>query len=116
VISLSKQRAGAAGASANRITLRRDSRVQGLADQRFVLLEGVAHGLNSPLGMAWRNGSMYVVNIDAVMRFPDAMGKTKIAPGGEKLAELPAGPINHHWTKNLVADDGNVVWRVSARR
>ena len=46
---------------------------------------------------------LYVANTDAVVRFPYRDGATEITTPGEKVADLPAGPINHHWTKNLIA-------------
>ena len=102
VMRLFMKRAGAGGVSANRITLLRDSQGSGVANQRFVLLEGQAQGLNSPFGMAWADGKLYVANTDSVMRFDYALGATQITAPAAKLADLPAGPINHHWTKNLV--------------
>lgn len=93
------QRAGAAGASANRITLLRGVDAHGAATTRTVFLEG----LNSPFGMALVGADLYVANTDAVMRFPYKEGQTRIAGPGVKLLELPAGPLNHHWTKNLIA-------------
>ena len=93
------KRAGAATTSANRITLLRDTDGDGVADVRSVLLEGLA----SPFGMALVGGNLYVANSDAVMRFPYAEGDLRIASAGIKLVDLPAGPINHHWTKNLIA-------------
>jgi len=78
IMGLVMQRAGAGTPSANRITLLRDSQGTGVADQRFVLLEG----LNSPFGMAWVNGALYVANTDAVLRFPYAPGETRIAAPG----------------------------------
>ena len=99
VMGLVMQRAGAGGASANRITLLRDSTGTGVADVRSVLLEG----LNSPFGMALVGQHLYVANTDAVLRFPYAPGQTRITAPGEVVAPLPAGNINHHWTKNLIA-------------
>jgi len=98
IMGLVMKRAGAATPSANRITLLRDTQGKGVADQRVVLLEG----LNSPFGMAWLNGALYVANTDAVLRFPYALGETRIAAPGVKVADLPAGRINHHWTKSLL--------------
>jgi glucose/arabinose dehydrogenase len=46
---------------------------------------------------------LYVANSDAVLRFPYKPGDTRIAAPGVKVVDLPAGPINHHWTKNLIA-------------
>ena len=93
------QRAGAAVPSANRITLLRDTDGDGVADLRTVLLEG----LNSPFGMALVGNNLYVANSDAVLRFPYTAGLTRIATPGVQVVALPAGPINHHWTKNIIA-------------
>jgi glucose/arabinose dehydrogenase len=91
--------AGARPKSVNRITLLRDTNGDGVADQRSVLLSG----LNSPFGMALIGDQLYVANTDAVVRFPFTAGQTRITAPGTKLVDLPAGPRNHHWTKNLVA-------------
>ena len=99
IMRLVMQRAGAAVPSANRITLLRDSDGDGVADLRSVLLEG----LNSPFGMAQVGAYLYVANTDAVLRFPYASGATRIDGPGVKVIDLPAGPINHHWTKSLIA-------------
>ena len=107
VMGLVMQRAGAAVPSANRITLLRDSDGDGVADLRSVLLEG----LNSPFGMALVGDSLFVANSDAVLRFPYAAGDTRIAAPGLRVLTLPAGPINHHWTKNLIANaDGSKLY------
>lgn len=104
VMKLVMKRAGAGGRSANRISLLRDSDGDGVADVRSVLLEG----LNSPFGMALVGHVLYVANTDAIMRFPYTDGDTRITAPGSKVVDLPAGPINHHWTKNLIASpDGS---------
>ncbi|OGB25512.1 MAG: sorbosone dehydrogenase [Burkholderiales bacterium RIFCSPLOWO2_02_FULL_57_36] len=92
-------RAGAGVPSANRITLLRDADGDGVAETRSAFLEG----LNSPFGMALVGNNLYVANTDAVLRFPYKTGETKLAGPGVKIADLPAGPINHHWTKDLIA-------------
>lgn len=93
------QRAGAAGKSADRITLLRDADGDGVAETRSIFLRG----LHSPFGMALVGNDLYVANTDAIMRFPYQAGQTQIGATGVKLADLPAGPLNHHWTKSLVA-------------
>ena len=92
-------RAGADTVSANRITLLRDADGNGVAETRSTFLEG----LNSPFGMALVGDDFYVANSDAIMRFPYHAGDTKITAPGVKLADLPGGTLNHHWTKDLVA-------------
>jgi glucose/arabinose dehydrogenase len=99
VMGLVMQRAGAGVPSANRITLLRDTDGDGVADQRSVFLEG----LNSPFGMALVGNDFYVADTDAVLHYRYEPGQTRIAVPGTKLAPLPAGPINHHWTKSLIA-------------
>lgn len=93
------KRAGAGVASANRITLLRDSNGDGIADMRTVFLQG----LNSPFGMALIGNQFYVANTDSLVRFTYHSGDTRITEPGVKVIDLPAGPINHHWTKNVLA-------------
>jgi glucose/arabinose dehydrogenase len=99
VMALVKKRAGAAAPSANRIRLLRDADGDGVAEARFVFLEG----LNSPFGMALVGNDFYMANTDAVLRFPYTESQTRITVPGVKVVDLPAGTRNHHWTKNLIA-------------
>jgi len=92
-------RAGAGTPSANRITLLRDTNGDGVADLQTAFLQG----LNSPFGMALVGNQLYVANTDAVLRFDYTPGQTQITAPGVPVMALPAGPINHHWTKNLLA-------------
>ena len=48
-------------------------------------------------------GTLYVANTDAIVAFPYQPGATRITAPGEKIVDLPAGPINHHWTKDVIA-------------
>ena len=101
------KKAGAAVPTANRITLLRDADGDGVAETRTVFLEG----LNSPFGMALVGSDFYVANSDALMRFHYDSGSTRISGPGEKVVDLPAGPINHHWTKNVIASaDGKTLY------
>ncbi len=90
-MKLFMKRAGAAVPSANRITRVRPD------GTKSVFLQG----LNSPFGMALVGEDFYVANTDAVLRFKYEDGEIK--GKGEKVADLPAGPLNHHWTKALIA-------------
>ena len=99
VFAYFQKRAGAAVPSADRITLLRDADGDGVAELRSVLLGG----LHSPFGIALVGHDLYVANSDAVVRFPYVDGATTITAAGTPVVALPAGRINHHWTKTIVA-------------
>jgi len=102
-----QKKAGGAVPSANRITLLRDSDGDGVAETRSVFLAG----LNAPFGMALIGNDFYVANTDAVVRFPYVEGETRISAAAVPVVELPAGTINHHWTKGLIASpDGSKLY------
>ena len=91
--------AGAGGVSANQLVLLRDADGDGAAEQRFVLIDA----LDSPSGIAWRDGTLYVANHDAVLSFPYALGETSLAGRTPtKLMDLPPG--GGHWMRNLALD------------
>lgn len=92
-------RAGATVKTANRITLLRDTNGDGVADVREPFLEN----LYSPFGMALIGNTFYVANANAVVAFPYKTGETHITEAATKVMDLPGGPINHHWTKNIIA-------------
>lgn len=107
VMKQAQKWAGAGVPSANRITLLRDADSDGVAEMRSTFLSG----LNSPFGMVLVGEDFYVANSDAIMKFPYHEGDTKISAPGVKLADLPAGTINHHWTKDLTASpDGTKLY------
>jgi glucose/arabinose dehydrogenase len=104
------KRAGAATPSANRITLLRDADGDGRAETRSVFIEG----LNSPFGMTLVGDRLYVANTDGVVRFDYQPGQTQLQSAPTKVADLPGGPLNHHWTKNIVAShDGARLYATS---
>ncbi|SAL11620.1 glucose/sorbosone dehydrogenase-like protein [Caballeronia terrestris] len=93
------KRAGAGVPSPDRIMLLRDADGDGIAETKTVFIDK----LHSPFGMALVGDELYVADTDAIMRFKYHAGDTNITDPGEKFLDLPAGPINHHWTKNLIA-------------
>lgn len=93
-------KAGAIGESPNRITLLRDSDGDGVADVRSVFISG----LHSPFGMALVGETFYVANADSIVSFPYHAGETHISAAPTKLVDLPGLPLNHHWTKNILAN------------
>lgn len=93
--------------SANRITLLRDANGDGVAEARSVLIDR----LNSPVGMALVGNTLYIANADALVRVPFTVGQTRITEKPVKVVDLPGGPINHHWVKNVVANaDGSKLY------
>jgi glucose/arabinose dehydrogenase len=99
--------AGAKAKDANRITLLRDSNGDGIPEERTVFLDH----LNSPFGVALVGHELYVANTDGIVRYPYEDGQTSITAKGTKLTDLPGGPIDHHWTKTLLASpDGSKLY------
>ena len=101
------KKAGAAVPSPNRVVLLRDENGDGVADKRTTFLAN----LNGPFGMALVGNDFYVANTDAVVHYRYEPGQTEIRTAGKSLASLPAGEINHHWTKDLLASaDGRFLY------
>jgi len=98
---------GGKAEQSNRITLLRDEDGDGKPETRSVFLDDLA----SPFGVALVGSDLYVANTDAIVRFPYNPGDTKITTAGATLTRLPGGPIDHHWTKSLVASpDGSLLY------
>ncbi|MCZ4058375.1 sorbosone dehydrogenase family protein [Pantoea sp. LMR881] len=99
-----KNASGKAGEGGNSITLLRN--VNGKWEQhRFI------ENLFSPFGMQLVGNTLYVANADSLVKFPYTEGETEIRTPPEEVTELPGGPINHHWTKSLLASpDGTKLY------
>jgi glucose/arabinose dehydrogenase len=90
----------------NRLTLLRDADGDGRYESRGIF----ADGLDGPYGLALVNGTLYVANQDAVVRFAYRDGQTEAEGPPELVAPLPA-VINHHWTKAMTASaDGRFLY------
>jgi glucose/arabinose dehydrogenase len=95
-------KAGAGGASPNQVVLLRDADGNGTAETKSVIL---TDGLDSPSGLAWADGTLYVANHDAVLAFPYALGSDKVTGAPRKVMDLPGG--GGHWMRNLeLSPDG----------
>ncbi len=88
-------KAGAKGPSPNQVVLLRDSNGDGVAETRRVLIDG----LDSPSGLAWEDGTLYVANHDEVLAFPYALGAN--GPSGEARRITDLAPGGGHWMRNL---------------
>jgi glucose/arabinose dehydrogenase len=91
--------AGALKPSPNRIMLLRDADGDGVAETRTVFAER----LNRPQGMALVGETLYIANTDALVRTTWRPGQTQIEGEPETVVDLPAGELNHHWVKNVIA-------------
>ncbi|WP_026099983.1 PQQ-dependent sugar dehydrogenase [Fortiea contorta] len=94
----------------NRIRLLRDSNGDGVADVRQIFASEV-NGLNIPFGMAFSSNAFFLGNTDAVLQFPYTKGQQQLSGTGKKIANLPGGGYNQHWTRNVVVSpDGNKLY------
>ena len=107
VMGAVQKKAGAAAPTANRIVLLRDADGDGIAETKTVFIDA----LDSPFGMALVGNDLYVADTGEILKFPYKPGETSIAAPGVKVTDLPAGTINHHWTKNIIAStDGSKLY------
>jgi len=86
--------------SANRITLLRDTDMDGEVDERHVFKEG----LNQNLGMLVLNDFFYIANTDGLYRYAYEEGQTTLEGEGEKIVALSASGYNNHWTRNVITN------------
>jgi glucose/arabinose dehydrogenase len=107
VLKRMMKKAGAAGPSANRLTLLRDTNHDGVAETRSLFIDK----LSSPFGMALVGNDFYVANTDGVVRYRYTPGATTISGPPTAIVSLPGGRLNHHWTKNILASaDGTKLY------
>lgn len=106
VMGLLFKKAGAGVPSANKIALLRDADGDGRAETKAILSNPA---LSSPSGMAWRDGTLYVANHDALLAFRYAEGATSLSAKPVKLMDLP--PAGNHWMRNIVlSPDGSKIY------
>jgi glucose/arabinose dehydrogenase len=102
-----KAHGGAGSGPSNRILLLRDTNGDGKPDAQSVLIDK----LNAPFGIALVGDQLYIADTDAILRYPYKVGDTKVGGDATKVCDLPAGAINHHWTKSLAASaDGSKLY------
>lgn len=107
VQGLVMKQAGANNESPNKIVLLRDADGDGKAELKTDFMTG----LFSPFGMQLVGDTLYVANADAIVSVKYQEGATQITEAPQKLVDLPGGPLNHHWTKNILASkDGTKLY------
>ncbi|MEM9397744.1 MAG: PQQ-dependent sugar dehydrogenase [Pseudomonadota bacterium] len=97
--------AGASGSSANEIVLLRDADGDGVAEVNRPILTA-DDGLDSPSGMSWHDGTLYVANHNAVLAYDYELGGDATTGEARKLMDLQPG--GGHWMRNIeVHPDGD---------
>ena len=66
-------------------------------------VRNLIQGLNQPFGMLFKNQSLFVANTDSILKYPfkDFM----LSGTAEKIIDLPFGPPNNHWTRNIILNE-----------
>ncbi|WP_271079084.1 PQQ-dependent sugar dehydrogenase [Aurantiacibacter sp. MUD61] len=100
VAGLLFSQAGADVPSPNQLLLLRDGDGDGTAEEQHILRE---EDLDSPSGIAWYDGNLYIANHDSVLRFDYALGENAVTGEAEKLADLP--PAGNHWMRNIILNE-----------
>ena len=91
----------------NRVVLLHDANGDGVADTQTVLIDK----LKSPFGIALVGSTLYVAETDKIMRYAYTPGQAAPVAPGTLVTLLPAGEIDHHWTKSLTASpDGSKLY------
>ncbi|MDT3609117.1 PQQ-dependent sugar dehydrogenase [Cronobacter sakazakii] len=104
IMGVVQKASGKGGPGGNRITLLRN--VNGKWEKHHFI-----ENLNAPFGIQLTGNTLWVANADSLVKFPYQEGQTEIRTPGEEVTELPGGPINHHWTKALLASpDGSKLY------
>ncbi len=91
----------------NRVVLIHDGNGDGIAETQTVLIDK----LKSPFGIVLVGTALYVAETDKIMRYAYTPGQTAPVAPGTLVTLLPAGEIDHHWTKSLTASpDGSKLY------
>lgn len=99
--------------SSGKVTLLRDSKQTGRADQRFTFV----NGLTRPHGLALRDGYLYVGDTQAVWRVPYKDGQTTANARPQRVTKAKdLAPSNGHWSRNIAfGPDGSLYLALGSR-
>ncbi|MCS3424430.1 glucose/arabinose dehydrogenase [Rahnella sp. BIGb0603] len=104
IMGMVQKSSGKGGEGGNRITLLRNT---GGKWEKHTFIEHV----NSPFGIQLTGDTLWIASADSLIKYHYQTGETHIIAPGEVVTELPGGPINHHWTKSLLASpDGSKLY------
>ena len=74
----------------------------------------IASGLNSPVGVAFRNGALYVSAIDRIVRFDDIENRVANPPKPVLVSDRFPGESHHGWKFLAFGPDGKLYVPVGA--
>lgn len=104
IMGMVQKSSGKGGEGGNRITLLRNT---GGKWEKHTFIAQV----NSPFGIQLTGNTLWIASADSLIKYPYQTGETEITAPGEVVTQLPGGPINHHWTKSLLASpDGSKLY------
>ncbi len=86
--------------SNNSVLIFRDANGDGIPELSNLFITG----LNRPFGMLVLKDHFYVACTDGLWMYPYTTGQIKMDALGKKIADLPAGGYNNHWTRNIIAN------------
>ena len=98
-------RAGAKGDSPNQLVLLRDQDGDGSSDLQLTVLDD----LDSPSGIAWNDGTLFIANHDELLSYAYELGAPTTTGDPKKLMDLPAA--GNHWMRNItLSPDGTKIY------
>jgi len=83
-------------------------------DGRADEVHTIASGLNSPNGVAWRDGALYVAEISRVLRFDDIDGRLANPPAPKVVTDVYPRDGHHGWKFIRFGPDGKLYVPVGA--
>ncbi|WHI49489.1 PQQ-dependent sugar dehydrogenase [Microbulbifer sp. MLAF003] len=95
--------------SAKKIYAFKDTNNDGKADRRWLLMEN----LRAPTGVAYKNGDLYVADINKIIRFPD-IDKNLDKPKSEVVYDQFPSDRHHGWKFLRFDKKGNLIVPVGA--
>lgn len=83
-------------------------------DDRAERVVVIAEGLNSPNGVAFRDGDLYVAEIDRILRFTDIESRLDDPPEVEVVSDAYPSDTHHGWKFIAFGPDGHLYVPIGA--
>ncbi|MFZ1692302.1 MAG: sorbosone dehydrogenase family protein [Flavobacteriales bacterium] len=96
--------------SAGLVHALRDTNSDGKADERYI----VAKGLNMPVGVAFRDGALYISAVDRILKLPGIEQRLSDPPAPEIVTQAYPKDTHHGWKFIAFGPDGKLYVPVGA--